>query len=153
MHLLLARHVALSLCCALHSSYRAPPPRAAELVDADDVAMRLSEGEVALIDVRQPAEYRLDGRVDGSINIAAYSWEHGFHVPLDDFAATVSEEGFEVDAPIALIHSMPMLATGAAQVLEAAGFTDVSIVEGGLQSWEPEALIVDDDEGLVGSWV
>ena len=108
---------------------------------------------LALIDVRQPAEYRLDGRVDGSINIAAYSWEHGFHVPLDDFAATVSDEGFELDAPIALIHSMPMLATGAAQVLEAAGFTDVSIVEGGLQSWEPEALIVDDDEGLVGSWV
>ena len=53
------------------------------------------------------------------------------------------------DASIILVHSFAALADGAAAALEGAGFTDVATVDGGLGAWDPEALIVDDDEGLV----
>ena len=95
----------------------------------------------------------MDGRVDGSFNIPAYTWEHGFHLPVQTFASAVSEEGYASDDAIILIHSLPALAEGAATALESAGFTNVATVDGGLREWDPETLIVDDDEGLVGAWV
>ena len=140
----------LALCLTAYH-IRAPAPLAAATIDAADAASRLRSGAAALVDIRQPAEFRLDGRIDGSVNLPAYSWEHGFHVPLPDFAETVAED-LPRDGEILLIHSYPALADGAASVLEAAGFSNVASVEGGLNSWEEE-LIVDDDEGLVGAWV
>ena len=125
---------------------RCSPPIAAESVDAEEAAER------TLIDIRQPAEFRLDGRIDGSVNIAAYSWEHGFHLAVPGFEDEVAE-AYEKDAAIVLVHSFPALADGAAAVLEGAGFTNVATVDGGLAAWDPDELIVDDDEGLVGAWV
>ena len=147
--MLVGRPAFIALCAFAR---RTPCPRAAESIDAGDAAELLSAGKCVLIDIRQPAEYRLDGRIDGSVNIAAYSWEHGFHVPLEDFAATIGDD-YDKDAQLILIHSLPPLATGAAAVLEAAGFSNCQWVDGGLNSWDVDELIVDDDEGLVGSWV
>ena len=36
-------------------------------------ALLAREGGASLLDVRQPGEYRLDGHVDGSVNIPAYT--------------------------------------------------------------------------------
>ena len=36
-------------------------------------ALLAREGRASLLDVRQPGEYRLDGHVDGSVNIPAYT--------------------------------------------------------------------------------
>ena len=117
----------------------------------------------AIIDVRQPAEYRLDGYVEGTENIAAYTWEHGFHLPAATFAADVARV-HDPSEIVLLLCANGQLAAGAAAVLEAAEFSNVGVVEGGLRAWEAEAedeneevppLVIDDDGegGLTGAWV
>ena len=143
----------ISRCAEIEMHLEIEPAEAAELLR--------SEG-ARLVDVRQPAEYRLDGHVDGSANVAAYSWEHGFYLPSEGFAAEVAAE-FEKEAPLVLLCATGMLAKGAADVLEAAAFTNVLTLAGGLQAWEAEAedeaagipaLVIDEDGegGLTGTW-
>lgn len=143
-----------------------PPPSPAvargplEITPAEAAALDPSW----LLDVRQPAEWRLDGHIDGSANIAAYTWEHGFYLPAAGFAAAAYDAGFDRDEPVVLLCADGKLARGAAAVLAAAAFTNVCLVEGGLQAWEDEAedeeagvpkLVIDDDGdgALSGSWV
>ena len=124
--------------------------------------MALESG--SLVDVRQPGEYRLDGHLEGSTNVAAFSWEHGFHLASEDFAAEVAA-AFSADAPIVLVCADGRLSNGAAAMLEGAGFSDVRTLEGGLNAWEwgdedqdgegLPAMVVDEDGegGLTGAWV
>ena len=64
--------------------------------------------------------------------------------------------------PVAAPLAVPVGRQGAAAALEAVEFTDVRVLEGGLQAWEALAeegelppLVVDDDGdgGLTGAWV
>ena len=144
-----------------------PPPAAAaprEVSPAEAAALAL-QGSAMLIDVRQPAEWRLEGHVGGSTNLAAYTWEHGFYLPSEAFASEVAAVCTRAET-IVLLCADGKLAKGAAAVLVAAGFADVRTVEGGLRAWEadadeaadPEAmppLLVDEDGegGLNGAWV
>ena len=131
-------------------------------IDPADAAALLLARSATLLDVRQPGEYRLDGHVDGSENIAAYTWEHGFYLPKEGFAEAVAAE-HEADAPLVLMCADGMLSKGAAAVLEGAAFTNVQTLNGGLRAWEAEAeedegvppLTVDEDGegGLTGAWV
>ena len=82
-----------------------------------------------ILQVRQPAEYRLEGHVAGSVNICAYTWEHGFYLPNEGFADQVAEQ-YSSDREIVLLCADGKLAKGAAAVLEAAAFTNVQVVEG-----------------------
>ena len=141
---------------------RCAPPRAALEVTPADAAMLLQSGDATLLDVRQPAEYRLDGHVPGSCNIPAYSWEHGFYLPEEGFVDAVRAV-HAAEVPIVLLCADGKLAGGAAAVLEAAEFLDVQVLDGGLRAWEWEAdendavppLFVDEDGegGLTGAWV
>ena len=130
---------------------------------AVDAAALLKREGATLIDVRQPAEYRLDGHVEGSVNIRAFSWEHGFYLPSESFAQEVAES-FERDALLVLLCADGSLSKGAAATLEAADFTNVQTLEGGLRAWEADAwddeelvppLVMDEDGegGLTGAWV
>lgn len=143
--------------------------------------LRATPATTLLVDVRQPAEYRLDGHIEGSLVCPAFSWEHGYHLPRGDaFVAELSDEvdgwlseqagdsgapASPSDAEVVLLCADGRLSAGAAQVLEdtqswAAG---VSVVEGGLQAWAeaaeedssiPTPTIDEDDQGgLVGAWV
>ena len=138
-------------------------PRAAIEVAAHDAAALLRRTTAALIDVRQPAEYRLDGHVEGSVNICAFSWEHGFYLPSETFAQEVAKN-FARDTQIVLLCTDGSLSKGAAATLEHAAFTNVCTLEGGLRHWEAEAwndeelvpsLVIDEDGegGLTGAWV
>ena len=141
---------------------RCDPPKSLMEVSASEAAALYQSQAVTLIDVRQPAEYRLDGHIDGSRNIAAYTWEHGFYLPKEGFAAEVASE-HEVDGALILLCADGMLSKGAGAALEAASFTNVQILLGGLRSWEAEAahdssvpsLVVEQDGegGLTGAWV
>ena len=155
------------------SSRSGGPPRAAlEVTPAEAAALLLrNEGTPSpaalLIDVRQAGEYRLDGHVDGSLNLPAYTWEHGFHLPNEDFAAQVTEAAASdggADTQIVLLCADGRLSMGAAAVLEAASFTNVCTLDGGLNAWAYEAeeeesevppLVIDEDGegGLTGAWV
>ncbi len=137
-----------------------PPPSEVPPLDA---AVRMREEGAALIDVRQPAEFRLDGHVEGSDNIPAYTWEHGFYLPSEGFADEVAA-AYAPDAPLLLLCGDGSLSSGAAAVLEAASFTNVQTVAGGLTAWSagaeeegadlPAVLIDEDGEGgLTGAWV
>ena len=128
-----------------------------------------------LVDVRQPAEYRLDGHIQGSVCVPAYSWEHGYHLPrgeafVDELADELSQHATAASGDalaVVLICADGRLAAGAAQLLEDSGAAaDVSVLEGGLQAWEWDAeeqgdesmlppLVIDEDGegGLVGAWV
>jgi rhodanese-related sulfurtransferase len=145
------------------SSARCPPPRASLEVTASEAAALIASRSATLLDVRQPSEYRLDGHVEGSANVAGFSWEHGFYLPREDFAAVVSED-HQADEPLVLMCAEGSLAKGAAAVLEAAGFKRVSTLDGGLRAWEAAAeeegagvppLVIDEDGegGLTGAWV
>jgi rhodanese-related sulfurtransferase len=144
-----------------------PPPAAAapREVSPAEAAALAQQGSAMLIDVRQPAEWRLEGHVVGSTNLAAYTWEHGFYLPSEAFASEVAAVCTRAET-IVLLCADGKLAKGAAAVLVAAGFADVRTVEGGLRAWEadadeaadPEAvppLLVDEDGegGLNGAWV
>ena len=141
---------------------RSSPPRMALEIDPADAAALLLARSATLLDVRQPGEYRLDGHVDGSENIAAYTWEHGFYLPKEGFAEEVAAE-HAADAPLVIMCADGMLSKGAAAVLEGAAFTNVQTLNGGLRAWEAEAeedegvppLTVDEDGegGLTGAWV
>ena len=144
----------------------APPAAAAprELSPAEAAALA-RQGTATLFDVRQPAEWRLEGHVGGSTNLAAFTWEHGFYLPSEAFASEVAAVCTRAET-IVLLCADGKLANGAAAVLVAAGFADVRTVEGGLRAWEADAdeaadpevvppLLVDEggEGGLNGAWV
>lgn len=116
----------------------------------------INEANAMLLDIRQAAEYRLDGHIPDSINIPAFDWEHGFYLPRPGFAEEV--DALEPDSLLIVACADGRLARGAAERLMTHGsWTDVAILEGGLRSWEVEDMPweVDDDgeDGLVGAWV
>ena len=148
---------------AASSHRRCPSPRAALEVSPAEAAALADRGDATLIDVRQPGEYRLDGHVDGSSNIAAFTWEHGFHLPNELFAEEVAA-AHDTAETLILLCADGRLSQGAAAVLEAAAFSQVLSLAGGLRAWEADAedegsgvppLVVDEDGegGLTSAWV
>lgn len=75
-----------------------------------------------LVDVREPSEF-LSVHVPGSVL-----------VPL----ATLEAQLGALDAarPVCLLCGSGLRAAGAARALEAAGFQDLRVVEGGIEAWE-----------------
>jgi rhodanese-related sulfurtransferase len=125
------------------------------LIDAQ--TLHEQQDQATLIDIRQPGEFRLDGHLDASTNIAAYDWQHGFYTPREEFAEEVLEVCDPADR-IVLLCADGRLSVGARSVLESHAFTDVSVLDGGLNEWQAEELpgfVVDEDGegGLVGAWV
>ena len=122
--MLLSHPVLTSLLCS------GPPPRlqpvrlqAGVPVSSEEACKLLEAGEATLLDIRQPGEYRLDGHVEGSVNIPSHEWMHGFHLARDDFAAECLEE-LSVTSRLLIVHSYEQLASAACSALTAAGFSD-----------------------------
>ena len=107
----------------------------------------------AVVDVRMSAEHRLEGRIVESICIPAQLWEHGMYLPRDAFVPDVCEQ-FETDCRLLCVCGDGRRSELAAQQLAAAGFS-VDHIDGGLDAWAEQslALEVEDDGGLVGSYV
>lgn len=176
--LLLASQALLlpSQCAAPRLSHRRGPIISSaqtipEVVPADDALALLTSGGAILLDVRQPAEYRLDGHAPASvrsINVPSQSWEHGFYLPLDSFAADAiaalaEAAGVPVGAalggcpPVLVACADGRLAAAAAAQLRDAGVAQCGCCEGGLHALEAQGMELevneDGEAGLNGAWV
>ena len=135
-------------------------PARCSLIDPAAAAARRGADE-AVVDVRLEGEYRLDGHLEGSINVPAYDWQHGYYTPRPEFAAEVLEACGGGNS-VVLVCRDGRLSTGALAALKAddasAQLTQVEVLDGGLDAWEEAELpgmVVDEDgeDGLVGAWV
>ena len=112
----------------------------APFVDNKAVQERINSGEeVVVLDVRTPGEFtgRL-GHVPGAVNL-----------PLADIAGRLTANAEEMDAlkstPIYVMCRTANRSPSAARLLRKRGFTDVSVIKGGMSAWKRSGLPV---EGL-----
>jgi len=92
-----------------------------------------------LLDVRSPAEFA-SGHVVGSRN-----------TPLAGFdPAALADLGVDRTTPVTLVCASGVRARRAAEQLDAAGFSDVAVLERGLQGWTAAGLqLVDAPGGVI----
>jgi sulfur dioxygenase len=95
-------------------------------VDAELLLQRLrSDGRVNVIDVRSHAEFRGPvGRIPSARSL-----------PLDELVARRAELGGQESEPIVVVSRRGTRASIAVRLLEAAGFSEVAALEGGMQRW------------------
>lgn len=91
-------------------------------MSAIDLKGKLEKGEVTLLDVREPSEWREDGTAIGAHKI--------FFADLPEKVASVP-----TDKPIAVTCSVGNRASVAVSLLERAGLRNVSNVLGGMTAW------------------
>ncbi len=110
----------------------------APFVDNKAVQERIAKGdEVIVLDVRTPGEFtgRL-GHVPGAVNL-----------PLADVAGRLTANAGEMEAlkemPIYVLCRTANRSPSAARLLRKRGFTDVSVIKGGMSAWKRAGLPVE----------
>ena len=107
-------------------------------VDPGAVKSRLDAGDdVLVLDVRSPAEYTGGlGHVPGSLNL-----------PLADLSARIAELGEELaphkTEPVCVTCRTENRSPRAVKILKRAGFTDLSVMKGGMVRWNRENLPIE----------
>ncbi len=89
---------------------------------ATELRCKLAKGEVRLLDVREPSEWKEDGYVEGA--------ELMFFADLPEKTGLLPK-----DKPIAVTCSVGKRSSLAASILEREGFENVSNVLGGMTAW------------------
>ncbi|WP_135078096.1 rhodanese-like domain-containing protein [Terasakiella sp. SH-1] len=98
-------------------------------VDAEAVFARMKDDENAvLIDVRTPEEYKAEHALD-SVNVQPY-----------ELGENIEEKRQFLDHKIYVICLSSQRAAMAAKQLKGLGFTNVSVVKGGLNAWKKYKL-------------
>lgn len=94
-------------------------------IDADALtALLTSDSEVALLDVRSPAEFE-SAHIPGAVNI-----------PVDVLAGRAREVQDRLCGPVVLICQAGPRAVQACQHLMAAGFAEALVLDGGMGRWD-----------------
>ncbi|MGB7329703.1 MAG: rhodanese-like domain-containing protein [Rubripirellula sp.] len=103
-----------------------------QTIDVRQLAGKMRESTVDLIDVRTPVEFR-EVHADGAVN-----------VPLDGLvpAEVLQSRGDRADEPLYLICKSGGRSAKAAQKCIDAGFTNVVSVDGGTSAWAQAGLPV-----------
>jgi rhodanese-related sulfurtransferase len=83
-----------------------------------------------LLDVREPSEYAVIHAANAKL------------IPLGEVGSRLKELEAYKDKPIAVICRSGRRSARAVEILQAAGFTQVSNVEGGTNAWEQAGLEV-----------
>ncbi len=100
-------------------------------VDPQTVNHRMEEDENAvMIDVRSPEEYKGE-HVDGSLNVQPH-----------ELGENIEEKKAFLDTKIYVICLTSQRAAMAAKTLKGLGFTNVSVVKGGIKLWKKQGLPV-----------
>jgi glyoxylase-like metal-dependent hydrolase (beta-lactamase superfamily II) len=97
-----------------------------DYISASDLRQKLSSGTATvLLDVREPSELVSPlGAIDGVIN-----------VPIGSLAKRMSELDSVRDRDLVVVCRSGARATTAAQILMKSGFSNVSVLEGGMLAW------------------
>ena len=98
------------------------PIQNAGTMSATELKGKLERGEVRLLDVREPSEWKEEGTVEGAIKI--------FFADLPDKAASLPQ-----DKPLAVTCTVGNRTSIAISILQRAGITNVSNVLGGMDAW------------------
>lgn len=108
-------------------------------IKACDVRTSLPSGAV-ILDVRTAVEHRAE----------CLSCAHD-HVPLDqlDPLAYLASKGLAADAPLYLLCRAGGRARNAAAAFEAAGCTNIYVIEGGLSACQAEGVPCQRDSGVI----
>ena len=95
---------------------------------ADDVARKLAEGSIVLIDVREPHEYNI-------VNLG-HIMDFGMPlIPVGDIECRASELAHRKNSEIVIYCKAGVRSQKAALALKHAGFTNVSNLAGGILAW------------------
>lgn len=95
------------------------------------------KGEALFLDVRTPAEIR------------ECAIEDCLHVPHDRVAHCPDLEKLSRDQPIVLVCGSGKRAEKAGQALAGKGFTQLEVMEGGMQEWKKHDLPVKEGKGAI----
>ena len=100
-----------------------------KFLDIGELQRSLNSGDVLLVDVRQPEEFRAPpGHLPGAIN-----------VPLGEIAAHAAELTARKQ-PIVVVCQTDRRSARAAGELLAAGLRDVAVLRGGTAGWHAQGL-------------
>jgi len=110
----------------------------APFVDAGDVNKRLQDGEeIVVLDVRTPGEFTGSlGHIPGAVNAPLAELAGRLSVSIGDFEGLKNE-------PVYVICRTANRSPNAARLLRKNGFTDVSVVKGGMVAWKRSGLPVE----------
>lgn len=95
------------------------------LIDADDLRQRLGRHATQVLDVRSAAEFGGElGHLAGAVNI-----------PLDELPARIDDIVEWRTRPVTVVCLTDVRSSRAATALVDAGFTDVTVLRGGMRGW------------------
>lgn len=95
--------------------------RAGQMVEPIAAVQMMNHQDALIVDIRAPGSFD-KGRIPQSRNI-----------PVKDFETRLEKE--PKDKPIIVVCDRGQLAVGAAAKLRESGFTQVSVLKGGLSAW------------------
>jgi rhodanese-related sulfurtransferase len=95
-----------------------------------EVTQLINRGKTTILDVRDAAEY-----ANGHLRDAK-------HIPLGELSTRIGELGKSKDKTVVVVCQRGSRADRAARQLAAAGFTDVTSLDGGLTAWQSAGLPV-----------
>ena len=94
-------------------------------IDASALADRLRDGGITIVDVRGPDEFAGPlGHIEAALNI-----------PLGELPGRLTEISASQARPVILVCKTDKRSATAAAMLGAAGFSDVSVLRGGMEQW------------------
>jgi rhodanese-related sulfurtransferase len=117
--------IAFLFACALAAS---PTLAADGMISADEAAARAAEGELTIIDVRSPREWRDTGVPEGAKTVTIHH-SGGMEGFLADVTAAVNGDK---DRPIAFICAAGGRSSRAQSLAREAGFTEVADIDEGM---------------------
>lgn len=105
-------------------------PKEDQFVDVKAAAAQQARGEL-LLDIREPDSYK------------EFSIPNSTHIPFGRLKYRLDELAAYKDKPILVIDSAGLRAPRAWEMLKKAGFSQVTIVQGGAGEWQKAGLPVD----------
>ncbi len=102
-------------------------------IEVDELAARLREASIAVIDVRGPEEFTGDlGHVSGALNL-----------PVGELPNRLTEINALKERPVILVCRTDKRSANASALLQDAGFRDVHVLRGGMLEWTRNGQLVE----------